>query len=42
MIKEKFRTASQLDEKRARELLPEDYTYDKQKNVNCGIKSMGW
>ena len=41
MIKEKFRTASQLDEKRARELLPEDYTYDKQKNVIVELNQWG-
>ena len=33
LLKEHFRQASQLDEKRSRDLLPEGYEYDKEKNV---------
>ena len=33
MIKEKFSSASKLDEKRARELLPEGYEYDTEKKM---------
>lgn len=33
LLKQKFCSASKIDEKRVRELLPEGYEYDKQKNI---------